>query len=244
MVSSNKPIVTIVMPAFNAGRTITSAINSILNQNFQDWELIIIDDGSVDDTLTKVKQVVDERVKHISLNFNGGVASARNIGVNTTDSEFIAFLDADDLWEQNKLSVQIGLMSRFNWDASFHDYETFGKWNKLRCVRKNYVNFYDLLKKNHIGFSTLIIRRSIFEQFNPIRHEDYDFLLTVSDKHSVKFQNIRMRLSKYRLHDKNLTKNKFKSAMWHYQVLRKHEPRILNRVWYMFIYAIANVVRF
>ncbi len=105
------PIISVIIPAYNAEHTITQTINSVQNQTFIDWELIIINDGSTDGTHQLVNQISDSRIKIFSYP-NGGLSIARNRGINHATGEFIAFLDADDLWTEDKLELQLEALQK------------------------------------------------------------------------------------------------------------------------------------
>ena len=100
------PIISVIIPTHNSARTIKSTIASILNQTFTDFELIVINDGSIDTTLETLKQIEDSRLQVFSYP-NGGVALSRNRGISLSKGEFISFIDADDLWTPDKLELQL-----------------------------------------------------------------------------------------------------------------------------------------
>ncbi|BAQ18241.1 hypothetical protein GL4_2807 [Methyloceanibacter caenitepidi] len=103
------PTVSIIMPAYNASEHIAAAIDSVLTQTFEDWELIIVDDGSTDTTSSIIQSYTNHRIRYIRQE-NKGRASARNAALEVARGEFIAFLDADDLFEPNKLEIQVKLL--------------------------------------------------------------------------------------------------------------------------------------
>jgi glycosyltransferase involved in cell wall biosynthesis len=103
------PLISIVIPAYNAEHTILETIASVRQQTFADFELIVINDGSTDRTLDLLKTIEDDRLKVFSYS-NGGVATARNLGICKSTGEFIAFLDADDLWADDKLELQLAAL--------------------------------------------------------------------------------------------------------------------------------------
>lgn len=98
--------ISVIIPAYNSEKTILATITSVQNQTFTDWEIIVIDDGSTDNTLKILEQIQDERIRIYSYD-NRGVSSARNRGINHATGEFISFLDADDLWLPDKLELQL-----------------------------------------------------------------------------------------------------------------------------------------
>lgn len=107
------PRASVVVPAFNADRTIRRAIGTVTGQTFTDLEIIVVDDGSTDATADKVRAVTDERVHLVTHERNRGAAIARNSGISAAHGTYIAFLDADDEWFPEKLESQLGFMSRF-----------------------------------------------------------------------------------------------------------------------------------
>lgn len=106
----NDTLVTIIIPAFNCASFIGNAIGSVLEQTYENYELIVVDDGSTDDTAKHVLKYKD-KLQYIYQE-NGGVSKARNTGIKHSKGSYIAFLDADDVWEKNKLEVQMGFFQR------------------------------------------------------------------------------------------------------------------------------------
>ena len=100
------PTISIIIPAYNARKTIIKTIESVRQQTHTDWELIIINDGSTDDTIEVAKSIEDSRIRVFDY-LNGGVATARNRGIERATGDYIAFLDADDTWTSNKLELQL-----------------------------------------------------------------------------------------------------------------------------------------
>ncbi len=107
----SKPITSVVIPAFNAGRFIERTLRSVLLQTYRDFEVIVVDDGSTDDTKGLAMSVAgaDRRFRILSIP-NNGVANARNLGIREAKGEYVAFLDADDLWHPSKLQVQVAAL--------------------------------------------------------------------------------------------------------------------------------------
>ncbi|MDA1571362.1 glycosyltransferase family 2 protein, partial [Bacillus cereus] len=115
----------IIVPTYNASRFIEETIHSVLNQSFQDWELIIIDDCSTDNTVQKLNEFrkIDQRIRVKVLDENSGAAIARNTGISMASGRYIAFLDSDDLWVPRKLEKQLNFMKENNVAFSFTGYE-------------------------------------------------------------------------------------------------------------------------
>src|SRR5471030_150111 len=118
-------LVSIIMPTHNSERYIEESINSVLNQTYKNWELIIVDDNSNDNT----KNIVDNinkncrKIKYTKFNENRGAAQARNEAINKAKGRFLAFLDSDDLWDEKKLETQVSFMLENNVHFSCTDYE-------------------------------------------------------------------------------------------------------------------------
>ena len=105
------PIISVTIPTYNAESTILETVESFQNQTFSDWELIVINDGSKDKTLELLQSIEDERIKIFSYE-NAGLAAARNRGIYHATGEFIAFLDADDMWTPDKLELQLAALQQ------------------------------------------------------------------------------------------------------------------------------------
>lgn len=104
---NNEPLVSVMMPAFNAGDTILKALKSLLNQTYKNWQCIVVDDGSTDNTASIVRSLTDKRIKLIQLEKNMGRGYARQVALDNCDGDFVAMLDSDDWYYNNKLQLQI-----------------------------------------------------------------------------------------------------------------------------------------
>ena len=195
--------VSIITPCYNAAPYITRTINSVQNQTISDWEMIIVDDGSIDNSADIVKDFAskDARIKLLQKE-NGGSASARNMGLSIAQGEYIQFLDADDTIEPSKLERQTILMDQHNLDVTYTDYCMVNTDGSLEKEKGHNFNLFKLL----IGwgfFGTIpfhsFIYRLAFLRTNNIcsssevrEREDWDFHIKVfSAKPSIK------RLNKY-----------------------------------------------
>ena len=115
-------IVSVIMPSFNTGRFIKEAINSVINQTYTNWELIIVDDCSNDDTNEIINSFEDSRIKYLKNDTNMGAAICRNRALKEAKGKWIAFLDSDDLWKKDKLEKQISFMEKGGYDFSYTNY--------------------------------------------------------------------------------------------------------------------------
>jgi len=156
--------ISIILPNFNSSKTITATINSITQQTYRNWELIIVDDCSDKKTkkiLSKYKKI--KQIKILYLKRNKGAAYCRNLAIKKSKSHYIAFIDSDDLWKKNKLSFQINYMKKNNYFFTYTNYTTFRINNS---VKKNILvpdkfNFYTFVKNTSIATSTMIVKRSV-----------------------------------------------------------------------------------
>ena len=115
-------LVSIIMPSYNTGKFIKETINSVLNQTYNNWELIIVDDCSTDDTEEIVNAIKDNRIKFLKNSTNSGAAISRNKAIKEAKGKWIAFLDSDDLWKKEKIEKQIKFMKENNYDFSYTNY--------------------------------------------------------------------------------------------------------------------------
>jgi teichuronic acid biosynthesis glycosyltransferase TuaG len=185
MININQPLISIIMPVYNAEEYIAETIESVLNQTYENWELIIVDDYSNDTSIEIIKQFTkqEKRIKLIeSKNNFGGPARPRNIGINNSYGEYIAFLDADDLWQNIKLEKQLNYMIENNLNfTSTSSSKIDHKSNKLNdkynlfYYLRSYTNkssICDLIKYSYISTSSVVIEKKIVLNFN----EDIDFI--------------------------------------------------------------------
>jgi glycosyltransferase involved in cell wall biosynthesis len=116
-------LVSIIMPSYNTAQYIAETIQSVINQSYQNWELIIVDDCSTDDTDIVVKKIKDSRIKYLRNEKNSGAAASRNRALRIANGRWVAFLDSDDLWKPEKLEKQIRFMTKKKYCFSYTDYE-------------------------------------------------------------------------------------------------------------------------
>lgn len=115
-------LVSIIMPSYNCGRFIAESIKSVLSQTYTNWELLIVDDCSTDDTASVVKAFADPRIRYQRNRQNEGAALTRNKALLAAKGRYIAFLDADDIWAPEKLEKQIAFMQQNGYAFTYHDY--------------------------------------------------------------------------------------------------------------------------
>ncbi len=170
----NNHLVSVIMPAYNAAAFIGESIHSVIEQTYQHWELIIIDDGSTDATAETIKGIAekDDRIKYIYQE-NGRQGKARNNGIRNSRGEYIAFLDADDLWVPHKLAIQVELINKELVDLVFSDAQSFQE-NKNHSVSmgvqpgrfQGHRDFDYFLETNRIPILTVLTKRTLIEEVN------------------------------------------------------------------------------
>lgn len=184
------PLVSILMPCYNSEATITASIQSVLKQSFLTWELIVVDDASTDHTATIVSQLAkaDRRIKFIQLPSNSGSPVVpRNTGLKAASGEYIAFLDSDDIWFENKLRIQIDYMQLKKCLFSYSSYMIFSNGKSKIYLPPKSVSYKELLKLNVLGCLTVVVHKSLIGEcrFRNILVEDYEFWLRLLSSHSI-----------------------------------------------------------
>lgn len=190
-----EPKVSVVVPAFNRATTIGRSIDSVLNQTFDDFELIIVDDASTDDTIGVVAQYTDRRIRLLRHSANGGVSAARNTGLQTARGQYVAFLDSDDEWSPRKLAKQVNQLNSLGDNVGLVYTGALVKdhlgRSEYRAPRYRGDIYRQLLVDNVItgSASGVMVRRSIcqkvggFDETLPAR-EDVDYWLRIA-QHSL-----------------------------------------------------------
>lgn len=175
-----RPLITVVMPNYNGHRFVEQAIDSVLSQTYQDFELLVVDDCSRDDSLQLIKQKAqsDSRIRVIALEKNAGVANARNVGIREAKGKYIALLDNDDLWTADKLERQLTIAEK-GADIVYCSYDFIDEQNneiKKPFIVPKQTNFNKMLASSVISCSTSFIKTELMQAhpFNPeFYHEDY-----------------------------------------------------------------------
>jgi len=222
-------LVSIITPAYNSESTIEATINSVLFQTYTNWEMIIVDDCSVDNTVSMVTKFSqeDERIILIELKANRGVANARNIAIKKANGRYIAFLDSDDLWTADKLLWQISFMRAKGCFFSYTAYEIIdvnGRELDQVVAAPLMQRYQDLVKKNTIGCLTVIIdvKEVADIEMPAIDHEDFALWLTILRRGYVAY-GLDENLAKYRQHEESLSSNKLKTVGWVWKIYRENQ---------------------
>lgn len=220
-------LVSIIMPSYNSANTIKASIESVLAQTYNNWELLISDDCSTDNTyeLLKGYASLDKRIKVNRLPSNGGAGTARNDAIKRSKGRYIAFLDSDDIWYPAKLERQIAFMQTHNLGLSYTAYDRFDNTGPKDTFYPPVTTNYDeLLKSNVIGCLTAVYDRQICgTRYMPSIRKRQDMALWLSilrDGHKAKA--ILEPLANYRL-DGGISHNKMRVLSYQWQLYRNVE---------------------
>lgn len=191
-------MVSVIIPNHNRKDLVTKAVNSALCQTYRDIEVIVVDDASTDNSIECLSIIDDSRLKVIALPFNQGACVARNIGIKNARGDYIAFLDSDDQWVDEKLNETLLLMSQTACDVVCSSYTYFSE-NGESEVRPKYKitntesMMSQLLKKNFITTGTVLAKRECFNDVcfdeNLPRYQDWDLALQLAQKYEIAFLN-------------------------------------------------------
>ena len=247
--NTSSPLVSVIMPAFNAGKHLRMAATSVLSQTYQNLELLIIDDASEDDTLDIALDIKssDSRVHVLESERNSGVADARNKGLSRASGKYIAFLDSDDLWLPNKLEMQISHMDDTNVSICYAAYQRIDEQgNNLGEVwPPQKLDYNKLLLSNFIGNLTGIYDAEILgkEYFKEFKHEDYIAWLSLVKRAGIA-TSVNEILGKYRVYSGSTSSNKLRTISWQWKIYRETQNLgVLNSVFYMTCYAYFAIVK-
>jgi len=186
-------MISVVIPTYNRQQTILRAVNSVLNQTYQDLEVIVVDDCSTDDTRAVVEAIADPRVRYVCLEKNSGACTARNKGITLSRGEYIAFQDSDDEWYPNKLVKQLAALEENEADIVFCGFEKLYRddmrWIHPQGLSAHFCSQEELLMTSLASTQTFlgkaeVIRDVMFDASLP-RMQDYDFIIRAAEKYRV-----------------------------------------------------------
>lgn len=243
-------LVSIIMPTHNSSQYVVDAINSVLCQTYKNWELLITDDASSDDTVSLIKEKFgqDQRIKVFSLATNSGAAIARNNSIEKAQGDFIAFLDSDDMWEPNKLELQVSFMVNEKCFFSYANYKVLyenGETKEYRPPVK--ISYKKLLNSNYIGTLTAMYDcRKLGKIFMPNirKRQDYALWLKILREKQIEARSVEKFLGVYRISSNSISSKKTKLIKYQYQVFHDCENMSVIRSWYHVIRTIINKIFF
>ena len=235
-----KALISIITPNYNASKFVAETIKSVLNQTYENWELIIVDDCSTDDSVAIIENFSksDVRIKLINLTVNSGPAIARNKAIELSKGAYIAFLDSDDRWQPNKLEIQLRFMQKRNIALSFTSYYAVNEQreNKKLLIAKEEVTYKNLLTNNYIGCLTAMYSiQHLGRVYFPLvsKRQDWALWLKIT-RNNVIAHGIQQPLAWYTRRDASVSSNKFKLLKYNWRIYREFEN--LNRMKSMYYF--------
>jgi glycosyltransferase involved in cell wall biosynthesis len=231
--SNNNPTVSTIIPTYNRAHLIGRAIQSVLNQTYQNFEIIVVDDCSTDNTWEVIKEFIEseKRIQYFKHNENKGGSAARNTGIKMAKGDYIAFLDSDDEWLPGKLekqlkifknnSVQVGAI----YSGFQYIYQKGIDMDKRHIPKNRGYIYKDLLMKNCVGSaSTLLIKKECFDKVKLFDKslpscQDYDMWIRIAKYYEFDF--VKESLVKYQVHDNQISTN--------LSTVIKGEKKIINK---------------
>ena len=239
-------LVSIITPNFNSENFISQTILSVLNQTYKNWEMIIVDDLSTDDSPNIINSFIDKdsRIRLHVLNENSGAALARNKAISLAKGDFIAFLDSDDLWLPKKLELQLNFMLENNYALTYTSYEMINEKgiliNKIiNC--KNKLDYKRMLYSNEIGCLTAIYDKKKFGKvYMPEirKRQDYGLWLKIlkSEKYAYGLPKV---LAQYRDRSESISNNKIEMLKWNWNLYKNVEKLSYFRATF---YTMCNII--
>ena len=244
-------LISIIMAAYNAEKTIEQAINSVLSQTYPDFELLVVNDCSTDKTAMLAEAIVkkDDRVRLISNEKNSGVSYTRKHGLEEASGEWVAILDSDDAWAPEKLEKQINLQKKTNADLLFTGsafMDADGKPIDWYLAAPAEVTYRQLLKQNVLSNSSALVRKELYAKYYAVgdgMHEDFALWLNIL-KDGRKAYRVDEPLLIYRIAKSSKSGNKFKAAKMNWNTYRYIGLNPIEAAYYEGWYMIKNVIKY
>lgn len=227
--SESTPLVSVIMPAYNAEKYIEQAIRSVQKQTVRSWELIVVDDRSTDKTAEQIRRLAaeDMRIIPVYSEMNHGAAESRNIALRQCRGEFVALLDADDVWHPQKLERELERARETDADLVYSSYAMIDEQG-TRCfsdfIVEESTDLQSMLNCNTIGCSTVLMKAKVLEKrpfVTDFYHEDYVMWLSLLQA-GCKAVGVRDILVDYRVARGSRSFNKLKSAKNRWRVYRDY----------------------
>jgi len=246
----NKPLISVITPVYNAERYILETMDSVLNQTFTDFEYLLIDDFSPDNSAEIIKeyQKRDSRIKYIKLNENSGAAVARNTGIEHAQGRYVAFIDSDDKWYPTKLEKQLKYMEEENKAFTYTKFELInddGSLKKEAAQIPEKFNYSALLKNTAIACSTVMLDTSIITDVKmPLvrKGQDTATWLKILRTHDYAYL-VDETLNQYRSVEGSLSSNKIQALKRTWNTYRNIEKLPLPKACYYFTAYCFNAVK-
>lgn len=246
-----KPLVSIITPVYNCEKLIEETINSVIDQTYSNWEMILVDDCTLDNSYSIIQKYLekDKRVRYYKLKENSGAAVARNKALKESKGRFVAYLDADDKWKKNKLEKQVNFMLKNGYAFTCTDYEKIDeKGKRLKIVKIPKKVDYNLFLRNTIiqtvgvMVDTKITGKDLLVMPNIRRRQDAATWCQLL-KNGYDCYEVPEVLSYYRVVSNSLSSNKFKAIKMNWYWYRKIEKLSLLKACFCFVGYAFNAVK-
>lgn len=234
--------VSIVMPVYNAEKTLKRAINSVVSQTYKNWELIIWNDGSIDKSKNIIQQFRNTRIKYYENNCNLGQSVTRNKILSKASGYYIAFLDSDDVWHKDKLTKQIKFVEYYNLPFSFCSYYYYINNSRRLINFAPVTTYHNLLFQNYIGQSTVIYKKNLFKNYQFSANKtrmDFDFWLNILKKTGITLGLNNPLVDIYST-SSSQSKNNLRNLIYNWRMLRISQRISFFQSLYFLAYHIKN----
>ncbi len=244
-------LISIIMAAYNSEKTIEQAISSVIAQTYPQFELLVIDDCSTDNTAALIERLAqrDSRIRLIRNEKNSGVSYTRKRGLKEACGEWIAILDSDDAWRPNKLEKQIALQQEKNADLLYTGSAFMGSnGNAIDYIlhAPAEIDYRRLLKQNLISNSSVLVRKTLYVKYYAIgdnMHEDFAMWLQMLKAGNVAY-GVDEPLLVYRLAKSSKSGNKFQAAKMNWNTYRHVGLNVISAAFYECCYVVKGVLKY
>ena len=223
------PLVSVITPSYNSSSFIKETIESVQAQSYSNWEMIIVDDHSKDDSVHLISEYIekDQRIKLIPLTNNGGAARARNVAIKEANGDYFSFLDSDDLWLPTKLEEQVAFMQKGNLAFSFTSYSLIddqGNHLDIEVKAPKKIDYKDLIGNTTIGCLTVMLDRNQIKQIEmPVIQPEDTALWLLLLRQGYSAYGLQKVLSRYRIVSNSTSRNKLNASYRYWKLLRSQE---------------------
>ena len=221
-------LISIITPVFNAESYLKETISSVLNQTYVNWEWILVDDCSIDNSFEILKEYAEKepRLKLFKNEVNSKPYATRNRALKESRGSYIAFLDADDFWHPDKLQLQLNFMSENNLAICYTNISQFSGKDSIinkTCIFPKKARYEDILTNNYMVTSSVMINRELTGAFKMknVYYDDFTLWLDLLKNNLVAF-NLNLVTTNYRLSENSLSRNKINSAKKVYVIFTRH----------------------
>ena len=218
------PLIDIIIPNYNKAKYLKECLESVINQTYKNWKIYLIDDFSNDDSRRILNDFRSyDNIKLIFTDKNYGPHHCRNLGIEQSNSDYVAFLDSDDFWPKEKLNLQIKDMLKNDLDFTYTDISYFKDSTvKKKIELPNFYDFDNFILSSTMSTSSILLKREIISKikFKDVMHEDYLFKCDIL-RENINAIKIKDTFVFYRMTKQNRSSNKFKNLINLWQINKK-----------------------